>query len=114
MVTGSFAKALHVSPFMGMDQRYEARMTAPGPTLSVHIENHEASGLHFDATLSLRRRELSPRTVAGMLVRYPLPTAARARPHLRQRGAAGAAPRADPLPPRAGAGMSSATVPPAG
>ena len=74
MVTGTFAKALHVSPFMGMDQRYEARMTAPGPTLSVHIENHEAQRLHFDATLSLRRRELSPRTVAGMLVRYPLPT----------------------------------------
>ena len=30
LVAGSFAKALHVSPFMGMDQRYEARMTAPG------------------------------------------------------------------------------------
>ena len=74
MITGTFAKALHVSPFMGMDQRYQARMTAPGPTLSVHIENHEAGRLQFDATLSMRRRELSPRTVAGMLARYPLPT----------------------------------------
>lgn len=74
LVTGSFAKAMHVSPFLGMDQRYEARMTAPGPTLSVHIENHEAGRLAFDATLSLRRRELSPRTLAGALTRYPLPT----------------------------------------
>jgi uncharacterized protein len=74
LVTGTFRKALHVSPFMGMDQRYEARMTAPGPTLSVHIENREGDELQFDATLSLRRRELSPRTVAGMLSRYPLPT----------------------------------------
>jgi hypothetical protein len=57
-----------------MDQRYEARMTAPGPTLSVHIENREGDDLQFDATLSLRRRELSRRTVAEMLARYPLPT----------------------------------------
>jgi DUF1365 family protein len=74
LVRGTFAKAMHVSPFMGMEQRYEARMTPPGPTLSVHIENHEAGALAFDATLALRRRELSSRTVAGMLSRYPLPT----------------------------------------
>jgi DUF1365 family protein len=74
LVRGSFAKSLHVSPFMGMDQRYEARMSAPGPTLSVHIANHEGEALQFDATLSLRRRELSRRTLAGMLSRYPLPT----------------------------------------
>ncbi len=74
LITGTFAKALHVSPFMGMDQRYEARMAAPGPTLAVHIENHEKGRVAFDATLSLRRRPLNPRTVAGMLGRYPLPT----------------------------------------
>ena len=74
LVAGSFAKALHVSPFMGMDQRYEARMTAPGPTLSVHIENRQDDALQFDATLSLRRRELSRATLAAMLARYPLPT----------------------------------------
>lgn len=74
LVTGSFAKTLHVSPFLGMDQRYEARMTAPGSTLSVHISNYDGEALAFDATLSLRRRELSARTMAGMLTRYPLPT----------------------------------------
>ena len=32
-------KELHVSPFMGMDHAYEVRATAPGETLSVHIES---------------------------------------------------------------------------
>jgi DUF1365 family protein len=74
LVTGEFAKALHVSPFLGMDQRYLARMTSPGPTLSVHIENRRADALEFDATLALRRRELSRRTLAATLLRYPVPT----------------------------------------
>ena len=38
---GGFDKALHVSPFMGMDQRYDWRAPAPGATLSVHIESSE-------------------------------------------------------------------------
>ena len=85
LVTGTFRKALHVSPFMGMDQRYEARMTAPGPTLSVHIENREGDELQFDATLSLRRRELS-RAHRGRDA-HPLPAAdpPGSRPHLRPR-----------------------------
>ena len=40
----SFAKALHVSPFMGMEQRYTWRVAAPGATLAVHIESHERDG----------------------------------------------------------------------
>ena len=36
---GSFDKALHVSPFMGMDHRYTARACAPGERLAVHIES---------------------------------------------------------------------------
>ena len=52
-------KALHVSPFMGMDQSYDWRATAPGPTLSVHIESREAGERAFDATLALRRRPLT-------------------------------------------------------
>ena len=40
----------------------------------MHIENRQDDALQFDATLSLRRRELSRATVAAMLARYPLPT----------------------------------------
>jgi uncharacterized protein len=59
VLAGSFAKSLHVSPFMGMDHRYEWRMTAPAQTLSVHISSSHEGKLAFDATLSLRRRELT-------------------------------------------------------
>lgn len=57
-------KRLHVSPLMPMDQRYTFRAAAPGPTVSVHIESHDAGGKAFDATLNLRRR---PFAVAPLL-----------------------------------------------
>ena len=74
VVRGDSDKAMHVSPFMGMQQRYRWRVTAPGRSLSVHIENHEAGDKAFDATLALRRRELSRRTLAEATARYPLAT----------------------------------------
>jgi uncharacterized protein len=71
VLAGSFPKALHVSPFMAMDHRYEWRISAPAQTLSVHIASNRAGQLAFDATLSLRRRELSraslPRLAATTL-----------------------------------------------
>lgn len=68
------AKALHVSPFMGMDQAYDMRATAPGRTLSVHIESSEAGSRAFDATLGMHRRVLSRRTLAEVTARYPAAT----------------------------------------
>jgi DUF1365 family protein len=69
-------KQLHVSPLMGMDQVYDWRMTEPAERLSVHIESQRESGERvFDATLSLRRRELTPRALRRALVRYPFLTA---------------------------------------
>ena len=49
--SGDMDKALHVSPFMPMDQRYTCRAPAPGETLSVHIESRQDGRLAFDATL---------------------------------------------------------------
>ncbi len=66
------AKALHVSPFMGMDQRYTARAGNPGERLAIHIESRRGGELTFDATLALRRRELTRRTAARISARYPL------------------------------------------
>ncbi len=71
VIAGEVPKAMHVSPFMAMDYRYRVRVGIPGPTLSVHIENERAGEVEFDATLALRRRELSRRSVAGMLADYP-------------------------------------------
>lgn len=70
------AKELHVSPFLGMDYDYRFRMTVPGDALVVHIENHDRAGGEdappFDATLTLRRRPISPRHLAWTLTRYPV------------------------------------------
>lgn len=71
VLTGNFTKALHVSPFMGMDHRYEWRVTTPAETLSVHIANSHEGHLAFDATLSLRRRELTNASLTRMSIRYP-------------------------------------------
>ncbi len=73
---GEFAKRLHVSPFMPMEQTYEWSATEPGERLEVSISNRDASGRTiFSAGLSLRRRELSPRAMAEILFRYPPMTA---------------------------------------
>lgn len=67
-------KSLHVSPLMGMDQTYRFSASEPGETLSVQIESHPRDGEDgktFDATLNLRRRELSRPLMARLLARYP-------------------------------------------
>jgi DUF1365 family protein len=66
-------KRLHVSPLMGMDQTYAFRASEPSERLSVQIESRPRGGgaKAFDATLSLRRRELSGPLLSWMLVRYP-------------------------------------------
>lgn len=66
-------KALHVSPLMGMDQTYTLRANEPGEKLLVQIDSHsdDDQAKAFDATLSMRRRELSTPVLAKMLARYP-------------------------------------------
>ncbi|MDQ6822052.1 MAG: DUF1365 domain-containing protein [Actinomycetota bacterium] len=74
VLRAEFGKELHVSPFMGMDHRYELRATIPAETASVHIRSRRAGATTFDATLSLRRRELSRASIAGITARYPFAT----------------------------------------
>ena len=74
VLAGEFEKALHVSPFMGMDHHYEARAAVPAATLSVHIASSRAGVTVFDATLALRRRELTRESMARITLRYPLAT----------------------------------------
>ena len=73
-LAGEFDKALHVSPFMGMDHRYDAQAVMPARTLSVHIASSRAGVTVFDATLALRRRALTRASMAGITLRYPLAT----------------------------------------
>lgn len=85
VLSGELDKELHVSPLLGMDQTYAFRAGEPGERLAVHIESRAAGGdvgrgedrgdgrggKSFDATLSLRRRELSRPLMTGLLARYP-------------------------------------------
>ena len=69
-----FAKALHVSPFLPMDLHYGWHSTPPGPHLAVHLDVLKGQSRLLDATLSLRRRPLDGRSMAGVLARFPLMT----------------------------------------
>ena len=65
-------KVFHVSPFIGMDNRYDWRVTEPSNRLLVHIDERDETGSQvFDATLSLERRELTPARLARVLARFP-------------------------------------------
>ncbi len=70
-----FAKALHVSPFMHMDQHYQLTATIPGERLDVQIEVTRGGSPLLEANLALRRRELNPTNLALALTRFPLLTA---------------------------------------
>jgi DUF1365 family protein len=74
IMRGRFAKEFHVSPFMGMDHTYAWRLTPPGPRLIAHIDSIREGATAFDATLSLRREDLTQKTLARLLARYPLLT----------------------------------------
>jgi DUF1365 family protein len=73
-----FPKALHVSPFMGMDQQYVLRCDTPrhqhGDRLVVRLASLEAGEKVFEATLALRRSEATRHDLGRMLWSYPLMT----------------------------------------
>jgi len=69
------AKKFHVSPFIDMDVKYDWRFSEPGAGLSVHMEDLDENGRLFDATLVMRRVEISGQSLARALLRYPFMTA---------------------------------------
>lgn len=69
-----YAKDFHVSPFLPMDLAHHFRFSPPGQRLAVHMEDHDAVGLVFDATLSLAREEISAKSLASTLARFPFMT----------------------------------------
>ena len=73
-IRGESRKQLHVSPFMGMDQRYAWRVSEPTARLEVHIESRHENQVSFDATLAMRRRELTRGSLARVTARYPAAT----------------------------------------
>lgn len=68
------SKKMHVSPFMPMDIEYDWVLSAPGDRLSVCMANSKDGERLFDAALILRRTEISGRSLAGVLLKFPLMT----------------------------------------
>jgi uncharacterized protein len=74
VLAGDLAKRLHVSPFMGMQQRYLWRVATPADSLAVQISSDEQGRRVFDATLALRRAPLTRGSLARVTARYPAAT----------------------------------------
>jgi DUF1365 family protein len=66
-------KAMHVSPFMGMNLDYEFVLTEPADRLVAHMNTMERDSLKpfFDATLQLERRPWTSRNLGRVLLRHP-------------------------------------------
>jgi len=67
-------KAFHVSPFMGMDMRYDFRMTPPGATYSLGITVSDAFGPVLLAAQDARRRPLDDAALLRVFITHPLLT----------------------------------------
>lgn len=70
----TIGKEMHVSPFIGMDVRYEWLLTPPSDRLVVRISNLGRDTKFFGATLNLKRTEISGWSLARVLVVYPFMT----------------------------------------
>ncbi len=67
-------KEFHVSPFMQMDLQYRWRLSVPGETLRVQIQNLQQSSMIFQAGMQLRRHAWTAANLRSLLWRYPLLT----------------------------------------
>lgn len=74
-VRSRFAKAFHVSPFMPMALQYDWRFNVPNRALTSHMDVFDGGRKTFDATLVLKRREITGPALARALLRFPAMTA---------------------------------------
>jgi DUF1365 family protein len=59
---------------MEMEIWYDWRFREPGPSINVHLINMAHGRKRFDATLSLKRREITGASLARVLLAYPFMT----------------------------------------
>jgi hypothetical protein len=59
---------------MPMEIDYDWKFRMPGDALNVHMNDLHRGQKMFDATLTLRRREISSRSLARALLHYPVMT----------------------------------------
>lgn len=67
-------KKMHVSPFIPMAIEYDWALSAPQDQLTVHMANSKDGKRFFSAGMALSRVEISTRSLASVLLRFPLQT----------------------------------------
>lgn len=68
------AKALYVSPFMGMEMDYRFRGHAPGDQLDMTIDGLDADGVLINAAMKAWRQPLTDRVIVSVTASIPLMT----------------------------------------
>ena len=71
----SFDKEMHVSPFNPMNMNYRWCSNEPGEVLTLNLETECKGETHVDATMALKRREITSSSLAAILVQHPWMTA---------------------------------------
>lgn len=68
------AKKMHVSPFMPMDIDYHWALSRPAGRLSVYMSSARDGERIFNASMMLERTPIGGRSLARVLLRYPVMT----------------------------------------
>lgn len=74
LIRQSAAKALYVSPFMGMEMDYRFRGHAPSDQLDMTIDGLDAEGVLITAAMQAQRQPLTDRAIASVTASIPLMT----------------------------------------
>ena len=69
-----FQKVFHVSPFNPLDMEYIWSLPEVDDTCLIHMETLNQERLDFDATMRMTRQPLTPWSMAGVIIRFPLMT----------------------------------------
>lgn len=72
LVRSACAKSFYVSPFAGMDMRYDFRIAPPGDSLTIAILAADAHGPLIAAAHTAKREDLSDGSLVRTLLRHPL------------------------------------------
>ena len=73
-ISAELDKKLHVSPFWGMDHKYEWLFSEPRKRLLVNMKNFKDKSKVFDANLSMERIPFNLKNLIKQVLRFPLIT----------------------------------------
>lgn len=67
-------KHFYVSPFFGLELKFDFKLRLPGETLEIHVDDQDGEERALITTLKGERREMSDATLLSAFFKYPLVT----------------------------------------